>query len=260
MKLPSVDPTSATRIGVVSPFDLELDRELWQWVDGSVSLHITRTRFEGGPVDLELAAAVADEEEITRATRSLVAARPGVVVYLCTSGSFVAGLAGERRLRDVMTVAGAPQAITTSGALIDALAALGARRVAVAAPYTEEVGERLLAFLRAAGHEPVSLVSLGLGGDIPSVSADRVIKMAIESDRPDADAVFLSCTNLRTFDVLTEIEARLGKPVITANQVTMWSALRIIRAPAAEGVRDQALFRASPTIAGLAAHRLDPVS
>lgn len=250
MNLPVLDQTSATRIGIVSPFDMELDRELWQWVDDSVSLHITRTRFEDGPVSLALAEVVADDAEMTRATRSLIAARPGVVAYICTSGSFVGGLAGERRTREVMTAAGAPQALTTSGALLDALGVLDAHRVAIAAPYVEEVGERLLAFLRDAGHEPVSLVSLGLSGDIPSVTGDRVIQMAVDADRPDADAVFLSCTNLRTFDVLEEIETRLGKPVLTANQVTLWAALRLIGAPASAAVRDQALFRAAPPTAG----------
>ena len=44
----------------------------------------------------------------------------------------------------------------------------------------------------------------------------------------DAEAVFISCTNLPTYDVIATLEAELGKPVLTANQVTIWSALRVI--------------------------------
>ena len=39
------------------------------------------------------------------------------------------------------------------------------------------------------------------------------------------DAVFVSCTNLSTYDVIAPLEAELGRPVLTANQVTMWAAL-----------------------------------
>jgi maleate isomerase len=52
-------------------------------------------------------------------------------------------------------------------------------------------------------------------------------KLVRDTDRPDAEAVFISCTNLPTYDVIAPLEAELGKPVLTANQVTMWSALTL---------------------------------
>ena len=95
-----------------------------------------------------------------------------------------------------------------------------------------------------AGHEPVSLVSLGMTADIASVEPDGVVEMALAADRDDAEAIFLSCTNLNTYDVLAEIEARAGKPVLSANQVTLWAALRALGAPPSADVGEQALFRA----------------
>jgi maleate isomerase len=53
-----------------------------------------------------------------------------------------------------------------------------------------------------------------------------------EADSPDAEAVFVSCTNLPTYDLIAPLERELGKPVLTANQVTMWSALRLAGATA----------------------------
>jgi maleate isomerase len=244
---PVLDPLSRTRIGLIVPFDLELDREYWRFVDEAVSVHVARTRYEDAPVGVGLAEAVADDEELARATRSLVMARPGVVAYACTSGSFTNGLAGEARLRATIVRAGAPQAVSTSGALLAALAALGATRVALGTPYTDELAERLRAFVTDAGFRPVSLVSMGLEGDIAHVQQQRVVDLATAADRPDADVVFLACTNLPTFDLVAELEARLGRPVLTANQVTMWAALRAIGAPPAPDVGGQTLFRVAPT-------------
>lgn len=208
------------------PFDLVLDHEYWQWVPDQASLHITRTPALEMSMDLGMASAIGEAGVVAEATRSLLTATPRVVVYACTSGSFVGGLDGEARLRAAMEQAGAPHALTTSGALLQALESLNVRRVAVATPYDSEVTVKLSEFLAEAGYETVSGAFLGLTGDIFRVNRETVRLLARAADRTEADAVFLSCTNLRTFDVLPEIEEVLGKPILTANQVTMWVALR----------------------------------
>jgi maleate isomerase len=50
--------------------------------------------------------------------------------------------------------------------------------------------------------------------------------MAHQAVKGAADALFISCTNLPTYDVIPQLEAELRIPVISANQVTMWAALR----------------------------------
>lgn len=221
------DRTEAVGIGIIAPFDLVLDREYWQWVPETVSVHLTRTHSLELPVGVELARAVSAAEAVAQGTRDLASAAPAVTVYACTSGSFVDGLAGEARLRSVMEEAGAKRSVTTSGALLRALEALGARRVAVGTPYDAGVTAKLSEFLAEAGYETTSNAFFGLTSDIFRVSRASVRDLAIAADRPEADAVFLSCTNLRTFDVLPEIERELGKPVLSANQVTMWEALKV---------------------------------
>lgn len=215
-----------TGIGIVTPFDLVLDREYWRWLPETASLYITRTHSVELPVSVEMASAVGDTEVVARATRDLATAEPEVVVYACTSGSFVHGLAGERRLREAMESAGARRAITTSGALIQALDALGVGRLAVGTPYDAEVSKRLSDFLHEAGREVVASAYLGLTSNIFRVKRETVMNLALAADHPEAEAVFLSCTNLRTLNVLAEAAQRLGKPVLSANQVTMWAALR----------------------------------
>lgn len=67
--------------------------------------------------------------------------------------------------------------------------------------------------------------------DIMHIGYDVVESMALQVDDPKAEALFFSCTNLRTFDVLSVLEEKLGKPVLSANQVTMWAALKAAKLP-----------------------------
>ena len=214
------------RIGVVVPFDFALDREYWEFVPPEVSLHLTRTPHHEGPVGIPLARAVAEPEEAADAVRTLVAIEPDVVAYACTSGSFVGGLAGERALVDAMVGAGAPRAVTTSGALVEALRALRARRVALGTPYVPELGELLAKFVTEAGFEAVSLANLDLDGGIADLADAEVERLATAAFTRDAEALFLSCTNLPTVGLLGRLERRHRIPVLSANQVTMWAAAR----------------------------------
>jgi maleate isomerase len=225
-------PVRQRGVGVVAPFDLALDRELWRWAPGDVSLFVTRTPHVEAPVSIELAEAVGDDADVARATRAVLAAEPRVVAYACTSGSFVQGVDGERRLVRAMVAAGAPAAVTTSGALLRALAALGVRRVAVATPYVESVTARLREYLAEAGVATVSSAQLGLDAGIWKVPYDTTARLLRAADSPAADAVFASCTNLPTYDLIAPLERELGKPVLTANQVTMWAALGAVGAVA----------------------------
>jgi maleate isomerase len=236
---PRLDPVPAG-IGVVAPHDLALDRELWRWMPDSVALYLTRTPPLDVAVSSELAEALRDWDALARACKEVAEAAPGVTVYLCTSASFIRGVAGEAELRALMERAGARRAITTSGALLEALATLGARRVAVATPYDAELTARLAAFLGEAGHDVVSTARLGQRGDIWRVSSASVRELVEALPREDADAVVVSCTNLPTYDVIPELERTIGLPVVPANLATMWAALRAL--DALPGGRPERLF------------------
>jgi maleate isomerase len=213
-------------IGVVAPFDFALDRELWRWVPDDVSLYLTRMPFLTTPVTVEMAAAVSERGVVRRATRDVLTPEPDVVTYACASGSFVDGVLGERLLVRTMLDMGAPAARTTSGALVEALTVLGVRKLAIATPYIEAVTARLVGYLAENGVRTVASSGLGLLGHIWRVPYAKVIEIVRSVDCPEADAMFISCTNLPTYDVIEPLEQALGKPVLTANQVTMWSALR----------------------------------
>ena len=219
-------PSPQRGVGVVAPFDFALDRELWRWVPDEVSLHMTRTPFVPVEVSLDLARLVSEHETLSEAVRTLNAIAPEVVAYACTSGSFVGGMMGERAMCEAMSRAGAVPAITTSGALLEALVELNVRRVALVTPYTVSVTQSLEAYVAQAGVTFSGCAVMGLTRHIWKVPYREVVDMARQAVRGDADALFISCTNLPTYDVIPQLEAELRIPVISANQVTMWAALR----------------------------------
>ncbi|MFJ8957400.1 aspartate/glutamate racemase family protein [Streptomyces sp. NPDC102340] len=218
-------PKPQRGVGVVAPFDFALDRELWRWVPDHVSLHLTRTPYVPVEVGLDLARLVSEHETLGEAVRALGATGPEVLAYACASGSFVGGLAGERAMCTAMRRAGELPAVTTSGALLQALSELGARRIALVTPYTRSVTESLEEYLSEAGITVTGRAYLGLTRHIWKVPYRDVAEMAREAGRSGADALFISCTNLPTYDVIPQLEAELRIPVISANQVTMWAAL-----------------------------------
>lgn len=222
-------PEPQRGVGIVAPFDFALDRELWRWVPDDVSLHLTRTPFVPVEVSLDQARLVSEHETLRAAVQALHAVSPEVVAYACTSGSFVAGRVGEYAMRQAMVEAGETPAVTTSGALLDALREIGARRVAVVTPYTKSVTDSLEDFLGEAGIEVTGRSYLGLTRRIWRVPYCDVVEMAREAVAQEApDALFISCTNLPTYDVIPQLEAELRMPVLSANQVTVWAALRQI--------------------------------
>jgi maleate isomerase len=221
-------PLHQTGIAVVAPYDLALDRELWRWVPDDVSLHITRMPYAPLGATMEMALHISDPALVAQGVTDVHAVSPLVAAYACTSGSFVGGLAGEAALVAAMVDAGAPAAVTTSGALLAALRHLDITRIATATPYTADLTAGLSGFLAEAGVQVVAASGLGLTSDIWMVPYDVTAGLVRDTDIDDAQAVFISCTNLPTYDVIATLEAELGKPVLTANQVTIWSALKAI--------------------------------
>jgi maleate cis-trans isomerase len=151
------------------------------------------------------------------------------VVWACTSGSFVYGWEGaHEQVRSLARTAGMP-ASSTSFAFVHAVQELGARRVAVGATYPEDVAGLFADFLRAGGAEVTSVRDSGIitAAEVGMWGEAEVFALAREADRPDAQALLLPDTALHTAAHIPALEKELGKPVLTANQVTVWEALRL---------------------------------
>ncbi|MEU8350474.1 decarboxylase [Streptomyces sp. NPDC048845] len=156
------------------------------------------------------------------------------VVWACTSASFVYGYGGAReQVRELSAVAGLP-ASSTSFAFAHAIEDLGVERVAVAATYPDDVAELFAAFLKTAGAEVVARRASGIitAAEVGTWGRDEVLALARAGDHPDAEAVLLPDTALHSAAYIAELESALGKPVLTANQVTAREGLRLLDHPA----------------------------
>ncbi len=215
------------RIGVIYPADGLLDDELWALVPEGVAPYITREEVPPEDVNLDVVIRVAESRGIEDAARCLTAVKPHVLAYFCTSATFARGVGGDMEIIQRIREAGNAPATTTSTAMIRALQVLEAKAVAVATPYIDEINERLAAFLEGHGFMVVNIEGMQLGSGIGEVPLGQLYRFARRADRGGADVLFIACTNFRTVGILEELEEDLGKPVLSANQVTMWDALRI---------------------------------
>lgn len=151
------------------------------------------------------------------------------VVWACTSGSFVYGWEGAHdQIRTLAVTAGMP-ASSTSFAFTHAVRELGVRRVAVAATYPDDVADLFAAFLRASGAEVTSIRGAGVitAAEVGTWGEEEILTLARAADEETAEAVLLPDTALHTAAHLQTLEKALGKPVLTANQATVWEALRL---------------------------------
>lgn len=232
LSFPDIEgPVAQRGIGIIAPFDMALERELWRWAPLEVSLHLARTPYEPVPVSLAMAELVSDPVHLTAATRNVLHVEPEVVAYLCTSGSFIKGIAHERSLRETICRVGAQDAVTTSGALLEVVRHLDLTRISVITPYDEILTGKLHDFLAEGGCTVVRSDHLGLGGGIWKVNYRTIAERIVAADAPTAEAIFVSCTNLPTYDIIEPLEQALGKPVLTANQLTMWACLGRMKLP-----------------------------
>ncbi|MFD5497033.1 maleate cis-trans isomerase family protein [Streptomyces sp. GDS52] len=182
--------------------------------------------------------AMGDADRLAAGVGELRRAGVDAVVWACTSGSFVRGWEGaQEQVRALARTAGTP-ASSTSFAFVHAAREIGARRVAVGATYPDDVAALFTDFLAAGSVTVTGVTSSGIitAAEVGTWGEAELFALARAADHPDARAVLLPDTALHTLAHLPALEKELGKPVLTANQVTVWEALRLadrrVNAPA----------------------------
>lgn len=166
---------------------------------------------------------------LSKGAEALVGSGIESVMWTSTSASFVLGLDGIRQqINTLEKLLGVP-ASTTAMAFARAVKAIDAKRVAIAATYPEEVARRFQAFLDHFEIDVVHLSSRGIvtAAEVGTLEKEEVIEFALTNTRQDADALLIPDTALHSAAWLTDLEQAIGKPVLTANQVSFWEALRL---------------------------------
>jgi maleate isomerase len=152
--------------------------------------------------------------------------RLDVIAYSCTSGTVVMGY--DEICARVHAARPGVRVVTPITASLAALDWFAAERLAVLTPYTDDVNGAIAGHLRDKGKEICAFTSFHIEDNevMAALPPNAIYQAALEADRPEAHALFISCTAIRAVDVVERIEQRLGKPVVTANQAMIWQALR----------------------------------
>jgi maleate isomerase len=151
-----------------------------------------------------------------------------LIVYACTTASLLNGSKWDQELiKTINKISGIP-ATTTSTAILKVLKSYNIKKVALALPYQEKLNALEINFFEANGIKVINTNSLGLN-NVQNVKTETVYKLAKQSDAPEAEAVFISCTGLKTAQIIGKLEKELNKLVFSSNLATIWDAMKILQ-------------------------------
>jgi maleate cis-trans isomerase len=198
--------------------------------DGTVRLPLVHTEMESDahrPAELR---AWGKASVLAAGAADLETDNPDAIIWACTSGSFVFGWEGAQAQADELAGLCGHPASSTSLAFARAAVDLGLRKLAVAASYPDDVARLFVDFLAQSGLEVINfgVSDILYASDVGKLGRDEVIAMVHAADVPDADAVLVPDTAMHTLGIVDDLEAAVGKPVLTANQVTVWEGLRLV--------------------------------
>ena len=215
-----------TRLGFVYPGG-GAEHDYYRFAEANgFTVFLAGSRIPAGDDhDVEALRQTARTEHIVEAARRLMTLRVDAILWACTSGSCILG-------RALAAATGRP-ATSTSLAFVAALERLGVRRVAVLATYPEPASRAFAAFLGEYGIAVAGLSWLDApsGFDAAVIDETRLAAALSDIDLATAEAVLIPDTALPSLELIDRLEAACRRPVLTANQVTIWAGLGLATRP-----------------------------
>jgi maleate isomerase len=220
------------RIGVVVPAtNTASEYEFWPAVPAGVTLSFARAVSSRDPDPVRRLSAY--REGALKGAVELAEVKPSLIVWACTSGSFIRGVGYDRELANAMGDAARVPVLTTSTALIAALKVLGVRKLAMGTPYPQDITDIERRFFEDSvpGLSVVNTAIIDIADPYSRglITPEETDRLARRADVAEADAVLLSCTDLQSFAVIDALEQHLGKPVISSNLATLWAMFGKLR-------------------------------
>ncbi len=220
------------KIGLITPLSENAEHAFHIYAPEGVSFASMKIAFPG-PTPEGLAILTDQLEKTAAIYRDYNA---DLVVFGCTSGSCIRGIGWDQEcIRQIERASGKP-GLTTSTAVLEALTALGSKKVAVLTPYPEATNEAERKFLEDNGFAVTSIVGMDMsqyigekGVRFEETDEYFLYRNVMKMDLKGADTFFLSCMGLTTLEIIDKLETALQVPVLTSHQATLWSALRRCR-------------------------------
>lgn len=213
------------RIGLILPStNTVAEQEFFRMAPEGISAHVTRVKLTAtNPEGLKAMACNA-----RRAVDEMMSCLADVIVYGCTSGSFLQGLAWEKEFRQELCRQAGRPVLTTADNCRMALAALGKEKVTIATPYIDSVNQAAYRYYSDLGYHIVSMKGLGIetSTDIGKNPPHAIYNLGRSAVTKDTQVLFLSCTGIRSMEVVDMLERDLGIPVFSSNIANLWAAMR----------------------------------
>ncbi len=223
--------TRVRRIGMIVPSsNTNAEPDCLKLAPRGVTIHTTRS----GGYDVE---SIPDSDEMRRFARQsldqqlqlLVDGRVEIIAYACTSATLADGPEFDQAFcEEITAICGLP-AVTTAGALVEAIHDIGATNVAFTSPYVPQLASEAVNFIEQSGVGVVNQV--GFEQELSSLeqnllTPEDAYRMGLKADHPEAEVVVISCTDYRAVEVIPALEQALQKPVVTSNSALMYACLK----------------------------------
>ena len=221
------------RFGILVPFtNTNLEPDMAMIRPDGVSLHFARLGgYDADEIPDEAQMQGLGASDLEEPLRLLNGVKPDVVLYGCTSATLTHGPGFDRQLAARIKTDSGAETVTAAGALVVALTALKAKRIGFASPYVPAINDMAVRFLSDMGFDTVQRTDVegvldndGQG----ALQPEDVFELGLKADHPKADALVLSCTDMRSVEVIDRLEAATGKPVVSSNQALMFAALQAL--------------------------------
>lgn len=221
---------------IIAHSNTVMEPEFTRLAPEGVSIHTTRFRIGGISVEGNQIS----DESLVHAVGLVSELNARAFAFACTAANIAAGTSGDvAQARRITELTGQPT-VTAAAALVEALTALGARRIGVATPYPADLQESAKAFWREAGFEIVTLTGVDLGGHrrpaepLSPVPVSHVglqgphvaYNLARSAVAKGVEAVVVSGAGLRTIEVAEQFERDFGIPFVSSSLATIWAALQ----------------------------------
>lgn len=219
------------KVGIIVPssnttVEIEFPKVLSKAEDVFISTHFSRIKLDNVTIDC----LAKMEKETERAASELSSIIPDIVIYACTTGSLFKHPMHHKEIEERIYNITKTPVVVTSGAVISSLHKLKMKDIVLVTPYIDEVNKKEVEFLTYHGINVIKVYGMNIlkNTEIGKVSPDVVYEFVINNLKEvkvDFDGIFISCTNLRTFDIISKLEEKIGKPVISSNSATLWETL-----------------------------------
>lgn len=222
------------KIGVIYiASSLSLEREWHMALPDEVSFHVARISIDDDSATKEDIWRMVNSSEVERLSKQLASCEVDVIVFGCTAGSFLGGPGWDETLaKRISDAAGGIPATTTSSGLLEALRAIGCKKINMATPYQDNVTVDEKKFIESIGVSVLSFTGEQCSKDIEivKVTPERYAQALLDlyEKSPEAEGAFISCTNSRTIELIELMEERLGTIILSSNQVSLFAALKKI--------------------------------